>query len=84
MYTSFYTHADHAALARAVRSIKKPWMLTYDDVNQIRGLYAGLPGTQKALNYTAQDKKVGIELLILSPALKSPASLRLNQLSEAA
>ena len=84
LYTSFYTHADHAALAKAVRVITKPWMLTYDDVNQIRALYDGLPGTQKTLNYTAQDKKVGIELLILSPALKSPASLRLEQLLAAA
>jgi DNA adenine methylase len=84
LYTSFYTHADHAALARAVRAIRKPWMLTYDDVTEIRGLYGGMPGTQKALNYTAQDKKVGMELLILSPALKSPASLCLEQLPVAA
>lgn len=84
LYTSFYTHDDHAALARAVRAVEKPWMLTYDNVSEIKGLYAGLPGTQKELNYTAQDKKVGVELLILSPALKSPASLRLERLPEAA
>jgi len=84
LYTSFYTPADHAALARAVRAIKRPWMLTYDDMPAIRGLYAGLPGTQKTLNYTAQDKKVGVELLILSPVLRVPHSLKMTLLPRAA
>lgn len=84
LYTSFYTAADHAVLARAVRAIKKPWMLTYDDMPEIRRLYAGLPGTRKSLKYTAQDKKVGVELLILSPALKAPSCLSLSHLPVAA
>lgn len=84
LYTSFYTANDHAALARAIRTIKKPWMLTYDDVPAIRRLYSGLPGTQKSLNYTAQVKKTGIELLILSPQLRAPLTLQLDLLPEAA
>ena len=84
LYTSFYTASDHAALARTVRAIKKPWMLTYDDVPAIRGLYTGLPGTLKSLNYTAQLKKKAVELLILSPQLRVPRSLQLDMVSEAA
>jgi DNA adenine methylase len=84
LYTSFYSEADHAELARAVRAITKPWMMTYDDVPAIRRLYGGLPGTRKALNYTAQDKKVGVELLIMSPTLIVPESLELDQLPVAA
>lgn len=84
LYTSFYTASDHAALARTIRALKKPWMLTYDDVPAIRHLYSGLPGTRKALNYTAQVKKTGVELLILSPQLCSPHTLQLSLLPEAA
>ncbi|WP_422084990.1 DNA adenine methylase [Variovorax sp.] len=84
LYTSFYTAADHASLAKAVRGITKPWMLTYDDVPAIRQLYGGLPGTRKALNYTAQVKKVGVELLVMSPMLKVPETLQLDPLPLAA
>ena len=84
LYTSFYTSTDHGALSRAVRALKKPWLLTYDDAAEICDLYAGLPGTRKLLNYTAQVKKVGIELLVVSPELKLPASLELKALSRAA
>ena len=84
LYTSFYTPKDHAMLAGAVRRIGKPWMLTYDDTPEIRALYAGLPGLVKELNYTAQVKRVGIELLVMSPKMKWPtaqARLRLNEVS---
>ncbi|WP_394792451.1 DNA adenine methylase [Rhodoferax sp.] len=78
LYTSFYKADDHAALAKAVRAIKKPWMLTYDDVPAIQKLYAGLPGTRKALNYTAQVKKIGVELLVMSPNLIPPLAINLE------
>ena len=84
LYTSFYTPKDHAALARTIRSLSKPWMLTYDDAPEICALYAGLPGTRKALNYSAQVKKVGVELLVVSPLLRLPPSLKLAPLPLAA
>lgn len=84
LYTSFYNAKDHAALSRAVRAIKKPWMLTYDDTPEIRGLYAGLPGLQKELNYTAQVKRIGVELLVMSPQLRWPTASGMKPLPMAA
>lgn len=84
LYTSFYSARDHASLSRQVRALDRPWLLTYDDVPEIRALYAGLPGTTKALNYTAQEKKVGYELLVLSPALAVPKVWQLECLPAAA
>lgn len=84
LYTSFYTAKDHGALARAVRALKRPWLLTYDDAAEICALYAGMPGTRKSLNYTAQVKRVGVELLVVSPALKLPAQLQLRPLPKVA
>lgn len=69
LYTSFYRHDDHVSLSRVVRKIKQPWMLTYDDAPQIREMYKGLPMATKSLNYYAQVKRVGVELMVLSPAL---------------
>jgi DNA adenine methylase len=84
LYTSFYGPSDHAKLARSVRAIKKPWMLTYDDTPEIRGLYSGLPGLLKELNYTAQVKRVGVELLVMSPKLRWPSELESKPLLMAA
>ncbi len=84
LYTSFYGPSDHAKLARSVRAIKKPWMLTYDDTPEIRALYSGLPGLLKELNYTAQVKRVGVELLVMSPKLRWPTSLDTKPLLMAA
>ena len=75
LYCSFYDHADHASLAKRIREIDQPWMLTYDDVPEIRALYEGLRVEQSALNYSAQVKRVGIELLILGPTLALPKQL---------
>jgi DNA adenine methylase len=84
LYTNFYTPEDHAALSRAVRRIKHPWLLTYDDVPEIAKLYAGLPGTRLALTYYAQVKRPGVELFIASPDLKVPPTVQLETLREAA
>ncbi|PPT86000.1 DNA methyltransferase [Xanthomonas arboricola pv. zantedeschiae] len=75
LYCSFYTHDDHVRLARGVRRLRRPWMLTYDDAPQIVELYDGLPLFRKQLNYSAQTKRVGVELLVLDENLKQPTSL---------
>lgn len=75
LYLSFYEHRDHARLAKLVRELKVPWMLTYDDVPQIEDLYAGMPTYRKSLIYYAQVKRRASELLVLSPSLKPPDAL---------
>lgn len=70
LYTNFYKPSDHAALASAVSKIKRRWMVTYDDTAEIRALYNAYPIFSSALNYSAQVKRVGVELLITDPALK--------------
>ncbi len=75
LYLSFYNPDDHARLAKLVRSLRVPWMLTYDDVPEIEALYTGLPLYRKSLTYYAQVKRRASELLILDPRLKPPAEL---------
>jgi DNA adenine methylase len=76
LYLSFYNPGDHARLATLVRSLPKPWMLTYDDAPEIAELYAGLPMYRKSLVYYAQVKRRASELLVLSPSLNAPETLR--------
>lgn len=72
LYCSFYNHADHASLAKRIHEIEKPWILTYDDAPEISALYDGLRIEKNSLNYSAQVKRVGVELLIFGPTLVLP------------
>lgn len=72
LYCSFYTHDDHVALSKAIRRLKQPWMLTYDDATEIQQLYAGLPTMKQFLTYYAQVKRTGVELMVTAPTLVVP------------
>lgn len=82
LYTNFYRPADHAALALEVGKINRPWMVTYDDTPEIRELYAEYPRYTTSLNYSAQIKRVGTELLVLDPKLIAPESIRGIRINE--
>ncbi len=81
LYTNFYQPKDHALLAKAVGKIKRPWIVTYDDVSEIRELYTRFPMYNSSLNYFAQEKRVGVELFVASPVLKLPEQLRQQRLA---
>jgi DNA adenine methylase len=74
LYTNFYSAKDHALLAKAVVGLKRRWIVTYDDTPEIRSLYSDYPMYSSSLNYSAQVKRVGIELLVADPLLALPAS----------
>jgi len=75
LYTSFYRPDDHAALASAVIKLQPRWMVTYDDTPEIRNLYSACPTFIYGLNYSAQDKRVGTELMVVDHRLQMPASI---------
>lgn len=75
LYTNFYNPEDHALLAKMVAQIKRRWMVTYDDMPEIRELYSKYPIFTTRLNYSAQIKRVGSELLVLDPKLHAPSSI---------
>jgi hypothetical protein len=72
LYTSFYAPEDHAVLAKSVSRLKKRWIVTYDDAEEIRTLYKKFPMSTNSLNYSAQVKKIGVELMINHPKLDMP------------
>lgn len=78
LYTNFYLPDDHIYLAEAVKKINRRWMVTYDDTSEIRDLYAKFPTYCSTLNYSAQLKRIGTELLVLDPLLRAPKSIQLS------
>lgn len=66
LYTNFYNHEDHIAVSKKLARTNLPWLLTYDNTPEIRGLYQGFAQYQFDINYSAAKKRVGNELFIAS------------------
>ncbi|MDI9407675.1 MAG: DNA adenine methylase [Candidatus Pacebacteria bacterium] len=67
----FFTEADHAALAETLMGLKGEWILSINDVPEIRELYSGRAlikevTTRYTINQNSGDSMV-TELLILKP-----------------
>jgi len=79
LYTSAYVPKDHEKVSRRILSLRHPWIITYDCCDEVRQLYTTRRQFQISLNYSAQVKRVGSELLIASKGLRLPADLRNDQ-----
>jgi DNA adenine methylase len=74
LYTNFYSHGDHANLANEiVNQLKnRKWIVTYDNVNAIKAMYAKAPSIEFELQYTLQKKCSGSEVMFFSKSVKRP------------
>lgn len=70
LYMNRFCHKEHAGLAEFLKSGPDfPWILTYDDVPEIRQLYQELPQKSFRLSYSAYDRRTGQELLVRPDAV---------------
>lgn len=73
LYLDYYSEKDHYLLAQYLKSTNKfMWVLSYDNVEAIRNLYADYELYEFDLKYTANFKKTGAELLTYSRNLILP------------
>ena len=71
LYLNHYQHEDHTKLASFVNNLKAPWILTYDNTPEIRDLYRSYEIVMFNLNYSANAKRTGEELMIFDRNLLS-------------
>jgi len=81
LYLNNYSHYDHLALAKTITNldIDYKWLISYDNVPEIREMYPSLRQSKFNLSYTLQEKKYGSELLIFSPKLILSKSITVNK-----
>lgn len=75
LYTSFYRSDDHAALAKEILALQRPWIVTYDQAPEICALYDERPLHKVQVYYSVQIKRTAGEILVPSPGLEIPGSL---------
>lgn len=74
LYRNFYGHEDHENIAQVLqsRAFKRPWVVSYDNVKEICQMYRESKGLTYDLNYTAQKRYVGNEVMFFSRGLRIP------------
>lgn len=74
LYRNFYKHEDHVQIARILGSshFRRPWVVSYDNVDEIREMYAYARSFTYGLHYTAQRRYTGSEVMFFSERLIPP------------
>jgi DNA adenine methylase len=74
LYMNFYGPSEHIALRDTLRKLSCAWVVSYDDVPEIRQLYRGIKSRRFALLHTARSARLGKEVMFFEPSLKVPRS----------
>ena len=68
LYLNYYVPEDHATLANFINNqLGFKWIVSYDDVPQIRQLYSEREITTYSPRYSAHSAKIGKEVIIYCP-----------------
>lgn len=78
LYRNFYSHEDHIAVAKLLQGgrLTRPWIVSYDSVEQIHEMYAYSRTLSYGLNYTAQRRYQGSEAMFFSDRLNLPLDVK--------
>jgi DNA adenine methylase len=77
LYRNFYKHDDHAQIARLLGSnrFRRPWVVSYDNAEEIRTMYSYAHSFTYGLRYTAQQRYTGSEVMFFSERLTPPVQI---------
>jgi len=74
LYRNFYEHKDHEAIAKLLQKKRfgRSWVVSYDNVEEIQTMYEISKGLTYGINYTAQTRYIGSEVMFFSEGLVVP------------
>lgn len=74
LYRNFYDHKDHKDIAILLQTsaFDRHWIVSYDNVEQIREMYQLSRHLTYGLNYTAQKRYIGSEIMFFAGNLTLP------------
>lgn len=73
LYRNFYNHDDHISVMSALKNTNfKFWVVSYDNTPEIKKIYNDFRIKEYSLQYTANEKKTGGEVMIYSKKIKIP------------
>lgn len=66
LYKNYFTYKDHQEISQLVRQLNCPWMVTYDNVDEIMDLYRDYTCKFFDLNYSVANKGKKSEIMFLN------------------
>lgn len=74
LYYDYYTHEDHERIAEFVdgKIDRQKWIVSYDNVKEIRKMYAGYRRIVYGLSYSARECRQGAETMFFCNGLQIP------------
>jgi DNA adenine methylase len=73
LYFDFYTDRNHRQVAALLRyKRQQKWIISYDDMPQIRKMYRERRAVQYTLSYSARDARRGREIMFFCDSLEIP------------
>lgn len=72
LYLNSYNASDHVLVKQFAERLSCPWLISYDDVKEIRKLYRGHPSRRITLLHSAREVHVGRELMFFCRDLRIP------------
>jgi len=75
LYLNAYQPDDHSTVSECTQKLRSPWIVSYDNVPQIRKLYKSVRSRRLRLLHTARSARTGDELLFFAPGLQVPANM---------
>lgn len=73
LYMNHYESYDHKAVCEKIASIKNiKWIVSYDNVKEIRKLYSKFPRKEFSFKHTAYKSRIGKEILFMSKDILQP------------
>lgn len=76
LYYDAYGPDDHAAVAALLAELEEPkWVVSYDDVDAIRDLYAFAPRLRYTIGYSARRRTQGHEVMFFRKGMTVPELL---------
>lgn len=81
LYSNFYKSEDHINLSKFIKSITNYWLISYDNVQQVKELYKDFRSIEYDLRYSAQIKYNGKEIMffcnnLLIPNISNPINAK--------
>ena len=66
LYINYFKPEDHEDLAKLIKKIKIDWMVTYDNVEEVKAIYQDREQKTYDLNYSLASRGKNSEIIVLS------------------
>ncbi|MEM1095682.1 MAG: DNA adenine methylase [Bacteroidota bacterium] len=72
LYANYYDEGDHVGVGQGIANSGANWIVSYDNVDEIRQIYQGFRRIEYDIQYSAQESYEGEEVMFFSDSLSVP------------